>query len=189
MSTPYDTELLKRSDAANILHPASVVADVSNNGPARIFVEGKGAFITDTDGNRMLDGVGGLWCMNIGYGRTEIGNAMKAASTIATASLTGLASFHRNFGLPIPEVKHSSLPHYYREAKPGESEEQFSARLANELEDLIIAEGPETVGAFIAEPIMGAGGVITPPKGYFKAVQAVFKNSFFPQGHCATIIC
>jgi len=93
--------------------------------------------------------------------------------TVATASLTGLVNNQRSFDLPIPGVLRAGCPHHYRFGLPGESEEQFATRLAEELEALILAEGPETVAAFFAEPVMGAGGVIVPPKGYFPKIQAV----------------
>ncbi|MBI3445457.1 MAG: aminotransferase class III-fold pyridoxal phosphate-dependent enzyme, partial [Magnetospirillum sp.] len=93
--------------------------------------------------------------------------------TIATASLTGLVNNQRSFDLPIPGILRASCPHHYRFAKPGESEEDFATRLANELDALIVAEGPETVAAFFAEPVMGAGGVIVPPISYFPKIQAV----------------
>ncbi len=97
-------------------------------------------------------------------------------ATLACASLTGLPHAHQLFGLPLEGVLHAECPHYYRLALPGESEEQFAARLAAGLERLILREGPETVGAFIAEPVMGAGGVILPPRTYFEQVQAVLRR-------------
>ena len=93
--------------------------------------------------------------------------------TIASASLTGLPNNQISFDLPIANVLHTSSPHYWRDAQPGESEEQFSTRLADELEQMILAEGPETVAAFWGEPVMGAGGVIVPPAGYWEKIQAV----------------
>ena len=96
--------------------------------------------------------------------------------TIASASLTGLPYNHRDFDLPIARIHHTGTPHYWREGRDGETEEEFSARLAAELDAQIIAEGPDTVAAFIAEPVMGAGGVIVPPKGYFPAIQAVLRK-------------
>jgi 4-aminobutyrate---pyruvate transaminase len=93
--------------------------------------------------------------------------------TIAAASLTGLPNNQISFDLPIANVLHTSSPHYWREALPGESEEQFSTRLANDLEQLILAEGPETIAAFFGEPVMGAGGVVVPPAGYWEKIQAV----------------
>ncbi|WP_019171585.1 aspartate aminotransferase family protein [Pseudaminobacter salicylatoxidans] len=96
--------------------------------------------------------------------------------TIASASLTGLPNNQISFDLPIANVLHTASPHYWREARPGETEEQFSTRLAEELEKLILAEGPETVAAFIGEPVMGAGGVVVPPAGYWEKIQAVLKK-------------
>ncbi|MFO0995355.1 MAG: aspartate aminotransferase family protein [Alphaproteobacteria bacterium] len=96
--------------------------------------------------------------------------------TVAAASLTGLPHVHKYFGLPIENIRHTSCPHYYRYGQAGETEEEFATRMAADLEKMIQDEGPETVAAFIAEPIMGAGGVLTPPKTYFEKVQAVLKK-------------
>jgi 4-aminobutyrate--pyruvate transaminase len=93
--------------------------------------------------------------------------------TVASASLTGLLPNHRDFDLPLSFARHTDCPHYYRYAEPGESEDEFTTRLAANLEKVIVEEDPETVAAFIAEPIMGAGGVIIPPEGYFQKIQAV----------------
>ena len=93
--------------------------------------------------------------------------------TVASASLTGLPNNHRDFDLPIANILHTECPHYYRFGKPGESEEDFDTRMAESLEALIQREGPDTCAAFIAEPVMGAGGVIVPSKGYYKKIQAV----------------
>jgi 4-aminobutyrate--pyruvate transaminase len=96
--------------------------------------------------------------------------------TIASASLTGLPANHRSFDLPIANVLHTSSPHYWREALPNETEDQFSTRLAQELENLILAEGPDTIAAFFGEPVMGAGGVVVPPTGYWSKIQAILKK-------------
>jgi len=96
--------------------------------------------------------------------------------TVASGSLTGLQVNQRGFDLPLDFVRHVGCPHFYRFAEPGESEEAFSDRLAAELEATILAEGPETVAAFIGEPVMGAGGVIVPPSGYWAKVQAVCRK-------------
>jgi adenosylmethionine-8-amino-7-oxononanoate aminotransferase len=93
--------------------------------------------------------------------------------TLAATSLSGLPNMHALFDAPLPGFLHVGKPHYYREAAPGESEADFAARLARELEERIVAEGPETVAAFIGEPLMAAGGVIEPPAGYWAAVQEV----------------
>ena len=97
-------------------------------------------------------------------------------TTMVAASLTGLAASHRDFDLPIPQVRHTDCPYFYRYAKPGETEEQFATRLAENLDAQIQREDPDTVAAFIAEPVMGAGGVIVPPATYFEKVQAVLKQ-------------
>lgn len=97
-------------------------------------------------------------------------------SSITSGSMTGLPTFHNAFDLPIPQIKHTTTPHWYRQHQPGETEEQFSQRCAEELEQLIVAEGPETVAAFIAEPILGTGGIIPPPAGYWQAIQPVLKK-------------
>jgi 4-aminobutyrate---pyruvate transaminase len=96
--------------------------------------------------------------------------------SIASASLTGLPAFQRDFDLPLPMIHHVSCPSHWRFAAAGESEEDFSSRLARELEDKILAEGPDTVAAFFGEPLMGAGGVITPPKTYWEKIQAVCRR-------------
>ncbi len=96
--------------------------------------------------------------------------------TMAAGSLTGLAVNHRDFDLPILPVKHLTCPHHYRFAQEGESEEAFSQRLADELEQTILEADPETVAAFIGEPLMGAGGVLPPPAGYWEKVQAVCRK-------------
>lgn len=96
--------------------------------------------------------------------------------TLATASLTGLPANHRDFDLPMPGVLHTTCPHHYRLAAPDESEEDFATRCAEDLEAMILAEGPDTVAAFFAEPVMGAGGVIVPPPTYFEKIQAVLRR-------------
>jgi 4-aminobutyrate--pyruvate transaminase len=96
--------------------------------------------------------------------------------TVASASLTGLANNHRDFDLPIANILHVECPHWYRFGQPGEREEAFATRMANSLEQRILSEGPETVAAMIAEPILGAGGVLLPPATYFEKIQAVLKK-------------
>jgi L-2,4-diaminobutyrate transaminase len=93
--------------------------------------------------------------------------------TFAAASLTGIPVYHKAWDLPMQDVVHVSCPHYYRFGKPGESEEQFTDRLIAEIEAVIAREGADTIGAFIAEPIMGTGGVRIPPKGYFEKLQPI----------------
>jgi len=119
-----------------------------------------------------------LWYYNNARGRPEKKKIISRIKgyhgvTVASASLTGLPANHRDFDLPIPQVKHAATPHYYREAEAGETEEDFSTRLAAQLEQQILDEGPDTVAGLIAEPVMGAGGVLVPPAGYFPKIQAV----------------
>ncbi|HXV73470.1 MAG TPA: aminotransferase class III-fold pyridoxal phosphate-dependent enzyme, partial [Sphingomonadales bacterium] len=248
--TPF--EELAESDRRHLLHPQSNMADVLKKGP-QIIASGKGVRVTDAKGHTLIDGMAGLWCVNVGYGRRELAETMAKAAenlsyshsftgmanppeirlaeklaamapgnlervffgcsgsdandtlvkivwhinhvrgrpqkkkiiarkwsyhgtSVASASLTGLISFHAPYNLPIAEVKHTEMPHYYCFGEKGESEDAFVARTVKALEDLITAEGPETIGAFIAEPITGAGGVVAPPPGYFEAVQKVLKK-------------
>ncbi|AWY99911.1 putative aminotransferase [Rhodobiaceae bacterium] len=93
--------------------------------------------------------------------------------TVASASLTGLPANHADFDLPLDGILHTDCPHYYRYAEPGETEDEFTTRLANNLDEMIQREGPDTIAAFIAEPIMGAGGVVIPPEDYFAKIHAV----------------
>jgi 4-aminobutyrate---pyruvate transaminase len=122
-----------------------------------------------------------VWYMNNALGRPKkkkIISRLRAyhGVTIAAASLTGLVNNHRDFDLPIAGILHAGCPHHYRFAQEGESEDAFAKRMASELEALIVAEGPDTVAAFIAEPVMGAGGVIVPPMAYFPAVTEVCRK-------------
>ena len=119
-----------------------------------------------------------VWYFNNALGRPKkkkIISRIKAyhGVTLVAASLTGLPANHRDFDLPLPGFLHTACPHHYRFAQDGENEEQFATRLAAELEALIVKEGPDTVAAFIAEPVMGAGGVIVPPQSYFEKIMPV----------------
>ncbi len=122
-----------------------------------------------------------VWYYNNALGRPEkkkIISRLKGyhGVTVAAASLTGLPANHMDFDLPIANIIHADCPHHYRYGAPGETEEDFATRLAESLEKQIQDEGPETVAAFIAEPVMGAGGVIVPPRTYFEKIQAVLKK-------------
>jgi 4-aminobutyrate--pyruvate transaminase len=98
-------------------------------------------------------------------------------NTVATTSLSGQPHMHRDFDLPVSDrFLHVANPHYYRYAQPGEGEEAFAERLASELEALIVAQGPDTIAAFFAEPVQGGGGAITPPATYFDRVQEILKK-------------
>ncbi len=119
-----------------------------------------------------------VWYLNNALGqprKKKIVSRMKAyhGTTVVAASLTGLPGNHRDFDVPLPGFLHAGCPHHYRFAQDGESEEEFATRLAAELDALIVQEGPDTVAAFIAEPVMGAGGVIVPPQSYFQKIMAV----------------
>ena len=243
---------LAELDRQSFLHPFTPLADHMENG-VRVITEGQGVWLKDLDGQRYLDAAAGLWCVNIGYGRRDVADAIYEQAkklayfhsfssmgtepsirladrikrlapegmskvffgnsgsdandtnvklvwyynnlrglpdkvkiiardkgyhgvTVASASLTGLPLLHKAFHLPIPEVRHTRCPDVYRDKPDGMSERDYSKLLAAELDQLIEREGPETVGAFIAEPVMGAGGLHVPPEGYFQEVQAVLKK-------------
>lgn len=122
-----------------------------------------------------------IWYYNNALGRPEKKKIIARKRgyhgvTVAAASLTGLPANHRDFDLPIERILHTDCPHHWRNADEGESEEDFASRLADNLERLIVGEGPDTVAAMFAEPVMGAGGVIIPPATYFAKIQAVLKR-------------
>ena len=122
-----------------------------------------------------------MWYYNNAVGRPEKKKIISRTRgyhgvTIASGSLTGLPPFHKAFDLPMAGILHTDSPHYYGDAHPGESEADFVDRVVGSLEAMIESEGADTIAAFIAEPIMGAGGVIVPPDGYYERVQAVLKK-------------
>jgi len=122
-----------------------------------------------------------VWYYHAAIGKPEkrkiIGRRMAYhGSTAASISASGKPDMHADFGLPFPGFLHTEYPHYYRHHRDGETEEQFATRMAAALDALIIAEGPETCGAFIAEPVMGAGGGLTPPRSYWEKMQAVVRR-------------
>jgi len=122
-----------------------------------------------------------VWYYNNAVGRPEKKKIISRIKgyhgvTVASASMTGLPYNHKDFDLPIKNILHTDCPHHYHFAEDGESEEDFASRLAASLEAMILEEGPETVAAFIAEPVMGAGGVIVPPRTYFEKIQAVCRK-------------
>lgn len=243
---------LEELDRQSVFHPYTALADHLEKG-VRVVSEGSGVWVKDPEGKSYLDAVAGLWCVNIGYGRTEVADAIYEQAkklayfhsfssmgtepsirladrllrlapdgmskvlfgntgsdandtnvkliwyynalrgkpekvkliarnsgyhgvTVASASLTGLPLLHKSFNLPIPEVRHVSCPDPYRVKPEGMSERDFSKQLAKELDETIEREGPDTVGAFFAEPVMGAGGVHVPPEGYFDEIQPVLKK-------------
>lgn len=141
---------------------------------ARVFFCNSGSEATDT-------AVKLIWYFNNARGKPEkkkIISRYKAyhGVTVAAASVTGVPVNHSAFDLPLDGFLHTDMPHHYRMAEDGESEEDFASRCAANLETLIEAEGPETIAAFFAEPVMGAGGVIVPPATYFEKIQAVLRK-------------
>ena len=141
---------------------------------SKVFLVNSGSEANDTQ-------VKLIWYYNNAIGRPEKKKIIARdrgyhGVTVASASLTGLPANHTDFDLPIRNILHTSCPNFYRFGVDGESAEEFATRMANELDELIRAEGPETVAAFIAEPVMGAGGVIVPPETYYDKVQAVLEE-------------
>lgn len=138
---------------------------------ARVFFANSGSEANDTM-------VKIIWYYNNALGRPEKKKIITRhmgfhGVTVAAASLTGIPTMHRDFDLPLPGFLKTDCPHFYRYGEPGETEEDFATRLANNLEALIQSEGPETVAAFVAEPVIGGGGCLVPPKTYFEKIQAV----------------
>ncbi len=153
---------------------AEKIKSITPGNMARVFYQSSGSEANETQ-------VKMVWYYNNALGRRQkkkIISRVKAyhGTTIVSASLTGLPYNHIDFDLPVAGIKHTSTPHFWKGAQAGESEADYVARLARELEELILAEGPDTVAAFIAEPIMGAGGVIVPPSGYFPAIAEVCRK-------------
>lgn len=241
-----------RKDQQSQFHPFTSIADLAAEGPT-VMAEGRGVRVWDVDGKEYLDGMAGLWCVNLGYGRMEIVEAIARQSErlsffhtfngmttdvvaecaeellkrapvpmsrvffgasgsdanetqlkliwlynnlrgqpdkkkilarwnsyhgsgVATASLTGLPGMHNYFDLPKGPIVHISAPHYFRDAPEGMSERDFSRKLARELEDVIEREGADTIAAFFAEAVMGAGGLIPPPEGYFDEIGPILRK-------------
>ena len=170
---PYNQTFLGRSHGTTI-DLAERLLSLSPVPMSRILFASSGSEANDT-------AVKLVWYYNNAEGRPErrkiIGRRNGYhGTTVATTSLSGIPDLHRGFNLPIAGVLHADCPHHYRFARPGETEEEFADRLAANLEKLILDEGPDTVAAFIAEPVMGVGGVIVPPETYFEKVQAVLRE-------------
>lgn len=150
---------------------ASRLVDLAPFEASRVFFGNSGSDANDTQ-------IKLVWYYNNAVGRPskkKIISRHRAyhGTTIASGGLTGLPPFHRGFDLPFSGILHTDCPYAYRNAEPGESEEAYATRLADNLEALILDEGPDTVAAFIAEPFMGVGGVLIPPATYFDKIQAV----------------
>ena len=247
-SATIDTKTIQEKDAAHYLHPFTDFKALAAKG-SRVMVRGAGIYVWDSDGNKIIDGMSGLWNVNLGYGRKELADAayeqlntlpfynsffqttnipateLAAAiadiapphmnrvmfansgseandtivrmvrrywelqdqpartiiigrnngyhgSTMAGASLGGMAGMHAQGGLPIPDIVHIEQPYYY--ALGGKlSPEKFGVKAAGWLEEKILALGADRVAAFIAEPVQGAGGVIIPPPSYWPEIQRI----------------
>lgn len=247
-SDDIDTASFQKTDADHHLHPFTHYHGLAEEG-TRIVTRAEGSVIYDSTGKRLLDGMAGLWCVNIGYGRRELADvayrqmmdlpyyntffksttppatrlAEKLASlapkgltkvffnnsgseandtlvrlirhywnvkgqhtkkhiisrelayhgsTVAAASIGGMAAMHEQADLPLPGFHHIDPPYYYRDGD-GMSEETFGLHAANLLERKILELGPDNVAAFFGEPVMGAGGVIVAPKGYWARIQEI----------------
>ncbi len=253
-ATAPDPSTLERWDRDHFFHSSTHLGQFARGElPHRVVTGGQGVYIEDSAGHRLLDAFAGLYCVNVGYGRTEISDAIaKQARTLAyyhayvghgteasitlakmiverapagmsrvffgqsgsdanetniklvryynnvlgrphkkkiisrwrgyhgsglvSGSLTGLKLFHDQFDLPLPGVLHTEAPYYYRRADRSLTETEFSAHCAAKLEEMILAEGPDTVAAFIAEPVLGTGGLVPPPEGYWEAIQPVLEK-------------
>lgn len=239
-------------DKSSLFHAFTWVSDLKREGPT-IMTEGQGVRVRDIHGNDYIDGMAGLWCVNLGYGRADIVQAIAEQSArlsffhtfngmstdvaaecaqallarapvpmarvffgtsgsdanetqikliwyynnllgrpqkkkiisrwnsyhgsgVVTGGLTGLPNMHGLFDLPLGPILHVSSPNYYRYAPEGMSERDFSRQLAAELEATILKEGPDTVAAFFAEPVIGAGGLIPPPEGYFEEIVPILEK-------------
>ncbi|WP_187429766.1 Putrescine--pyruvate aminotransferase [Roseobacter fucihabitans] len=241
-------------DRENFFHASTHLAQhARGETPTRIITTGSGVYIEDRDGTRLLDAFAGLYCVNAGYGQSEItdaiadqarelayyhayaGHGTEASVTLAkmvierapanmskvyfglsgsdanetniklvwyynnilnrpqkkkiisrwrgyhgsglmTGSLTGLDLFHKKFDLPLSHVLHTQAPYYYHRADLDMDEAAFTAHCAAELEALIAREGADTIAAFIGEPVLGTGGIVPPPAGYWDAIQAVLRK-------------
>lgn len=252
--TPDQISQLEAADRASILHPFTPLRAFAEGDFAQRIVEGgSGIRIRDQRGTELIDAFSGLYCVNIGYGRTEIADAIHAqarslayyhsyaghssevaihlaekmlqwappgmakvffglsgsdanetqvkivwyynnvlgrpdkkkiisrlrgyhGATIVSGSLTGLPFYHTAFDLPVGGILHTTAPHHYWNAEPGMDEAAFSRKCADDLEAMILKEGPDTIAAFIAEPVLGTGGLIPPPQGYWDAIQPVLRK-------------
>ncbi|MEM7020469.1 MAG: aminotransferase, partial [Pseudomonadota bacterium] len=172
-SLPFMHTFAHRSTAPAI-ELAERLVDIAPNGISKAFFVNSGSEAVDT-------AIKFVWYYHNAIGKPNKKKIISRTGgyhgvTIAAGSLTGLPYVHQGFDLPAIGVLHTGHPHYYRFAEGEESEEAFASRLAGNLDKLIQEEGPDNIGAFIAEPVMGAGGVIIPPRTYFEKIQAVLKK-------------
>ena len=134
-----------------------------------------------------------LWYRNIARGQPERRKIVSRwrgyyGNTVATVSASGQPHMHAKFGLPLEGFLKLSTPNYYLAHEAGETEEEFSARLGKEFEDLVLAEGPDTIAAFFAEPMQSGGGAIHPPRGYWEAMQSVIRK-YGIHFHVDEVVC
>ncbi|HUB48511.1 MAG TPA: aspartate aminotransferase family protein [Acetobacteraceae bacterium] len=173
LELPYASTFGQRSHPAAIALAEKLIA-LMPVPMSKVFFNNSGSEANDT-------AVKLVWYYNNAIGRPrkkKIIARMKGyhGSTVASASLAGLPYMHMDFDLPIAGIRHTDCPAFYRGARPGETEEDFASRMAENLDALIEREGPDTVAAFIAEPVQGAGGVVVPPRTYFAKVQEVLRR-------------
>jgi len=170
---PYYHSFAQRT-ATPVVDLAEKVVQITPPQLTKVFFANSGSEANDT-AMKMV------WYYNNALGRPQKKKIISRIKgyhgvTIAAASLSAMPYVQADFDVPIPNVIHTGCPHYYRFALEGESEQDFVDRLARELEELIVKEGPDTVAAFIGEPLQGAGGVLVPPQGYWRKIQAVLKK-------------
>lgn len=163
------------SDQAVML--SEKLVEVSPFETGKVFYTNSGSEANDT----MVKMLWFLWAMEGQPQRRKILTRWNAyhGVTAVSASMTG-KPYNSHFGLPMPGFIHLTCPHYWRNGAEGETEEQFTQRMADELEQVIAREGADTIAGFFAEPVMGAGGVIVPSAGYFQAIQPILKKHGIP---------
>ena len=153
---------------------ADKLIELSPDTMSRVFFTSSGSEANDTV-------VKLVWFFNNAVGRPEKKKFLARHNgyhgiTVASGSLTGLPRNHVDFDLPAIPVRHMTCPHYYRFAHEGESEPEFTARLIDEAETIILEEGPETIAALIGEPLMASGGVLPPPVGYWQGIEKLCRK-------------
>ena len=161
-------------DLAEKLIQLAPAAPSPSSAMSKVLFQGSGSEANDT-------AIKLCWYYQAASGRAEKNKIIGRqrgyhGTTVASVSVSGRSDMHADFGLPLPMMRHTEFPHYYRGHEEGESEEDFATRMADALDALIVEEGPDTVAAFFAEPVMGAGGAIIPPRTYFEKIQRVLRE-------------
>jgi 4-aminobutyrate--pyruvate transaminase len=174
LQLPYYHTFTSKSHEPSI-RLAEKLVEMTPENLTRVFFTSSGSEANDTI-------VKMVWFMNNALGRPEKKTFLARTKgyhgiTVASGSLTGLPVNHRDFDLPAIPVRHLTCPHFYRFGLEGETEEAFTRRLLDELEDVIEHEGAETIAAFIGEPLMSAGGVMPPPAGYWEGVEKICRKN------------